>query len=173
MHRLLAPLVLTLVALGCDDGTTDTPADTGTTDTTTTDTGADPCTTHPSTCNLDSRNPEAPWDCCPSGTTCCPLCHDSGWCQLDYECLATCPETLPCTGTGAGEGLSCHYTPPLATTAYCPVPTTLNPTGAVPCVTTCGTGVECPFDATWGDAALCCPEATTCATSAFGLPMCE
>jgi hypothetical protein len=169
----LLPCLALLFASGCGDGST--PGDTST------DTAAeavdtfDPCSRYPNACNLDPVNPHAPYDCCGPATSCCALCHDEAMCGLDYECRATCPETLPCTGVGGTGGLSCYYDPATVTgTVYCPVPPGSPPSHAVPCASTCTTGIECAFDADpWGDAALCCPDGTACATSGFGLPYCE
>jgi hypothetical protein len=169
-------LMVVLLAAGCgEDGSgggdtsTDSAADTGGPDT------FDPCSRYPNACNLDSRNPHAPYDCCASGTTCCALCNDETMCQLNYECLATCPETLPCTGSAGAGGFSCYYDPSdFTATVYCPVPSGSPPDTTVPCTADCATGITCAFEPDpWGDAALCCPDGTACATSGFGLPFCE
>ncbi|MBW2261838.1 MAG: hypothetical protein JRG91_07685 [Deltaproteobacteria bacterium] len=167
-------LIVSLVLAGCgedgssSDAATDIPSDPPREE------AFDPCTTYPNTCNLDGRNPHAPFDCCPAGTVCCALCHDENRCEMNYDCRDTCPETLPCTGTGGTGGFSCYYDPADFTgTVYCPLPPGAPPDDAVACTDTCTTGVECPFDSSWGDAALCCPGATTCETSGFGLPFCQ
>ncbi len=161
-----------LVAAGCDpgdDAPLDASADHGA------DLAPDVCSSHPNTCNLDDRNPLAPWDCCPASQTCCALCYDADLCGQHYECRPTCPETLPCSGVPGSGGFSCTYDPEdFASTVYCPVPGGALPDTVVECSATCTTGVVCPFDtAAFGDAALCCPEATTCVTGGFGLPFCE
>lgn len=167
------PCIVMLLCAGCgDDGgpsATDTATDPGAEDT------FDPCTRYPNACNLDPRNPHAPYDCCTSSTTCCALCHDSSMCELEYECRDTCPETLPCTGVTGTGGFSCYYDPDEFTgTAYCPVPAGTPPDDAVACTAECATSIECAFAADpWGDAALCCPDSTSCTTSAFDLPRCE
>lgn len=171
--RVPLPVILTALigTCGCDgdSGNKDATADTAA------DNAPDACASHPGTCNLDDRNPLAPWDCCPVGQTCCPLCHDETRCQFNYECMDRCPETLPCTGTPGTGALSCYYDPDdIPATAYCPVPEGAAPDGVVACTGTCETGVVCAFDeATFGDAALCCPASTSCAVSGFGLPFCE
>jgi hypothetical protein len=139
------------------------------------DGGTDPCLHHPGTCNLDDRNPQAPWDCCSAGRTCCALCYDADRCEFEYECRASCPETLPCTGAPGTGGLSCTYEPDaFDSTVYCPMPAGPTSQISIPCSATCETGVTCPFDAAeFGDAALCCPAGATCETGGFGLPVCR
>ena len=167
-----ASLASVLTVACSDDGGgsgTDAGTDTGA------DTGQDPCSSHPGTCNLDPRNPGAPFDCCPAGTQCCALCNDPETCQMAYECMDACPVTLPCNGNTTGEGLSCWYDPlNMMGTAYCVVPSSIPTSGTSECSYMCGTGVECPFDPEpYGPASLCCPEGTTCETSAFGVPYCH
>jgi len=154
---------------GSGDAAAEEPVDTAAEDT------FDPCLHYPGSCNLDGRNPHAPYDCCPTGTECCPMCHDDSRCGLAYECLASCPETLPCTGSTGGGGFSCYYDPgDITGTVYCPVPEGSLPNSAVPCTSECAAGTICPFPADpWGDAALCCPAGTSCATSGFDLPFCS
>jgi len=167
-------LIATLVLAGCgedgstSDAATDIPADPPREE------AFDPCATYPDTCNLDGRNPHAPYDCCPAGTVCCALCHDEERCEMNYECRATCPETLPCTGSTGSGGFSCYYDPgDFTSTVYCPLPAGSPPDDAVACTDTCTTGITCAFDSSWGDAALCCPDGTSCETSGFGLPFCQ
>jgi hypothetical protein len=163
--------VLVFVVAGCDDGSSNEDAGSDTA----LDTGTDVCSSHPGTCNLDDSNPLAPWECCPTGQQCCPLCHDADRCQFNYDCAATCPETLPCTGVLGSGGFSCHYEPAdFTSTVYCPVPEGALTDTVVACSASCDTGVECPFDeATFGDAALCCPASASCGSGGFGLPFCN
>ncbi len=169
---ILGLLAALLAPAGCSDegGPSDSGTDTGH------DSATDPCTTYPGTCNMDPRIPRAPWDCCPDGQACCPLCDGPDSCNLDYECRTSCPEVLPCTGTAGTGGFSCWYDPEdlAGGTAYCAVPDPLPASGTVECAATCSTGIECPFSgATYGNAALCCPTGTACGASGFGLPFCQ
>jgi hypothetical protein len=132
------------------------------------------CTAHPNTCNTGGGVIEA-YDCCSPPRVCCDLCFPPDRCGSRTECLEECPRTIPCEGFPEVSDISCYYDPAdLAGTAYCPMHLSPNPSTPTACVAECPTTTVCPLpQELYGNAALCCPEGSSCETvPLYELPRC-